>query len=51
MELKCQRNYFTVEKVDIALADKYFKDFKNIPYDEAVAKALEAPKEVVLLTK
>lgn len=44
---RMSKELFYRRKVDIALADKYFKDFKNIPYDEAVAKALEAPKEVV----
>ena len=44
---KMSKEIFYRRKVDIALADKHFKDFKKIPYDEAVAKALDAPKEVV----
>src|SRR4051812_31666196 len=38
---KMSKELFDGKKVDIALADKYFKDFKKIPYDEAVAKNLD----------
>lgn len=40
---KASKEVFGGKKVNIALANKSFKDFKTIPYDEAVAKALEAP--------
>lgn len=35
------KEVFGGKKVDIALADKQFKDFKTIPYDESVAKRME----------
>ena len=41
---RMSKELFDGKKVDIALTDKYFKDFKNIPYDEATAKAPESPK-------
>ena len=37
---------FGGKKVDIALSDKHFKDYKNIPFDEAVAKSMENPDPV-----
>jgi len=37
--VRMSRELFDGKKVDIALADKYFKDFKNIPYDESAANA------------
>jgi hypothetical protein len=40
------KEVFGGKKVDIALADKHFKDYKNIPYDEAVAKRMETPEPV-----
>jgi hypothetical protein len=40
---KASKELFGGKKVNIALANKSFKDFKTIPYDEATAKALEAP--------
>ncbi len=42
---KASKEVFGGKKVNIALANKSFKDFKTIPYDEATAKALEAPAE------
>lgn len=38
------KEIFDGQKVDIALADKHFEDFKSIPFDEASAKTLEEPK-------
>jgi hypothetical protein len=38
---KISKELFNGQKVDVALADKYFKDFKTIPFDEATAKSLE----------
>ncbi|MGB3154189.1 MAG: hypothetical protein WBB06_06305 [Chitinophagaceae bacterium] len=52
--VKASKEVFGGKKVNIALADDHFKDFKTIPYDEATAKSLEAPapdKENVVLTK
>jgi len=43
--LRMSRELFDGRKVDIQLTDKYFKGFKNIPYDEATVKAPEASKE------
>jgi hypothetical protein len=42
---KLSKEIFDGNKVNIALADKQFKDFKKIPYDEATAKSInqEAP--------
>lgn len=40
---KASKEVFAGKKVNIALANKSFKDFKTIPYDEAVAKSLETP--------
>jgi hypothetical protein len=40
---KASKELFGGKKVNIALANSSFKDFKTIPYDEATAKALEAP--------
>lgn len=40
---KASKEVFGGKKVTIALADKHFKDYKTIPWDEAVAKSLEAP--------
>ena len=40
---KASKEIFGGKKVNIALANSSFKDFKTIPYDEATAKALEAP--------
>ncbi|MCY7310397.1 MAG: hypothetical protein LH619_06435 [Chitinophagaceae bacterium] len=42
---KASKEVFAGKKVNIALANKSFKDFKIIPYDEAVAKALETPAQ------
>jgi hypothetical protein len=36
---KLSKEVFNDKKVNIALSDNQFKDFKNIPYDETVAKA------------
>ena len=41
--VKASKEVFGGKKVNVALADKGFKDFKTIPYDEALAKAMEAP--------
>ncbi|MEO7922721.1 MAG: hypothetical protein ABIR30_03525 [Chitinophagaceae bacterium] len=41
--VKASKEVFGGKKVNIALADTHFKDFKNIPYDEATAKRLEEP--------
>lgn len=43
LAIKASKEVFGGEKVNIALADKSFKDFKSIPYDEATAKALNEP--------
>ncbi len=40
---QASKEVFGGKKVNIALANKSFKDFKTIPYDEAVAKSLETP--------
>jgi hypothetical protein len=40
---QASKEVFGGKKVNIALANKSFKDYKTIPYDEAVAKSLEAP--------
>ncbi|MEO6612522.1 MAG: hypothetical protein ABIT05_05500 [Chitinophagaceae bacterium] len=40
---KASKEVFGGKKVTIALADKNFKDYKTIPWDDAVAKSLEAP--------
>ena len=40
------KEVFSGKKVDIALSDKHFKDYKNIPFDEAVAKRMEIPDPV-----
>ena len=37
--LRMSQEIFDGKKVDIALADKYFKDFQNIPYDESAGNA------------
>ncbi len=42
---KASKELFGGKKVNIALADKNFKDFATIPYDEAVAKKLNAPTD------
>ncbi len=39
---KISRAVFHSAKVNIALADNRFRDYKVIPYDEAVAKSLES---------
>jgi len=39
------KEIFDNKKVNIALSDSLFKDFKSIPYDEAFAKSLEAAKD------
>ena len=41
--VKASKEVFGGKKVNIALADDHFKDFKTIPYDEATAKRLEEP--------
>ena len=43
--VRMSQELFDSKRVDIALKDKYFKEFKKIPYDEATAKAPAAPKE------
>lgn len=43
LAIKASKEVFGGEKVNIALADKSFKDYKSIPYDEATAKALDEP--------
>ncbi len=40
---QASKEVFGGKKVNIALANKTFKDYKTIPYDEAVAKSLETP--------
>ena len=53
--VKASKEVFGGKKVTIALADRSFKDYKTIPYDEATAKLMEAPpppkKDEVVLTK
>lgn len=46
--VRMSKELFLGQKVDIALADKYFKEFKSIPYDEAVATEPEQPKKTTL---
>ncbi len=41
--VKASKELFDGKKVNIALANNHFKDYKTIPYDEATAKALEEP--------
>jgi len=40
---KASKEVFGGKKVDIALADKHFKDYKTIPWDAEVARSLDAP--------
>ena len=40
---KASKDVFGGKKVNVALADDGFKDFKTIPYDESVLKMLDAP--------
>ena len=40
---QASKEVFGGKKVNIALADDQFKDFKTIPYDEDIAKSLEKP--------
>ena len=42
MGAQASKDVFGGKKVNIVLANKSFKDYKTIPYDEAVAKSLEA---------
>jgi len=54
LAVKISKEVFGGKKVNIALADKSFKDFTTIPYDEAIAKEMETPdgsKENSGLTK
>lgn len=44
--VKASKEVFGGKKVNIALANEHFKDYKTIPYDEATAKAMEAPAPV-----
>ncbi|MDZ4794988.1 MAG: hypothetical protein SGI83_11970 [Bacteroidota bacterium] len=41
--IKASKQLFDGKKVNIALANSSFKDYKTILYDEAMAKRLEAP--------
>lgn len=43
LAIKASKDLFGDKKVKIALANKTFKDFTTIPYDEALAKSLENP--------
>jgi hypothetical protein len=43
--VQMSKELFGGQKVNIALASNTFKDFKKIPYDEAFAKSLDAPKK------
>ena len=43
MGAKASKDVFGGKKVNIALADENFKDFKVLAYDEAIAKLLDAP--------
>lgn len=40
---RASKEVFGGKKVNIALANDHFKDYKTIPYDEATAKSLDAP--------
>ena len=40
---KASKELFAGKKVNIALANKNFEDYKTIPFDEEVAKSLNAP--------
>lgn len=46
MAIKASKDIFGGAKVNVALASKSMKDFKNLPYDEALAKSMEAPAPV-----
>lgn len=41
--VEMSKELFNGKKVNVALADKYMKDFKTYPYDEHYAAELEAP--------
>ncbi|MES1215540.1 MAG: hypothetical protein ABUT20_08485 [Bacteroidota bacterium] len=41
---KMSKDLFDNKKVNIALADKYFKDYKSIPYSETAASDPEKPE-------
>ena len=41
--VKASKELFDGKKVNIALANDHFKEYKTIPYDEETAKALETP--------
>ncbi len=41
--VKASKEVFNGKKVNIALANDHFKEYKTIPYDEATAKSLETP--------
>jgi hypothetical protein len=41
--INASKQLFDGKKVNIALANSSFKDYKTIPYDEAMAKAMETP--------
>lgn len=43
LAIKAAKEIFGGSKVNIALANKSFEDYKTIAYDEALAKSLEAP--------
>jgi len=43
LAIKAATEIFGGKKVTIALADKSFKDYKTIPYDEAMAKEMTTP--------
>jgi hypothetical protein len=44
--IKASKELFAGKKVNIALANDHFEDYKTIPYDEALAKSMEAPPPV-----
>lgn len=44
--IKASKELFGGAKVNIALASKSMKDFKTMPFDEAMAKSMEAPAPV-----
>jgi len=43
LAIKAAKDLFGGKKVNIALANKSFEDYKTIAYDEALAKEMDAP--------
>ena len=45
MGVKASRDVFAGKKVNIALADESMKDFKMLPFDEALVKLIDTPSD------